>query len=82
MCLLAVPIMTLNARFSVRALILCSVLAGLAMAAVLLGAEASAIVAEPPLFVAPVMLIVTWTMLSTPLMRSDIEHRWGMRIDP
>lgn len=81
-CLLAVPIMTLNARFSVRALILCSVLAALAMATVLLGADSSAIIAEPPLLVAPVMLVVAWTMLSTPLMRSDIEHRRGTRIDP
>lgn len=81
-CLLAIPIMTLNARFSMRGIVLCGFLAVLAMAAVLLGGDASAIVAEPPLLVAPVMLVVTWAMLSTPLMRSDIEHRRGMRIDP
>ncbi len=81
-CLLAIPAMTLNARFSTRGIAVCGLLAALAMAAVLLGGDARAIVAEPPLLVAPVMLIVAWVMLSTPLMRSDIEHRQGMRIDP
>ena len=81
-CLLAIPLMTLNARFSARGMILCGSIAVLAMAAVLLGADASSIVAEPPLLVAPAMLIVAWTMLSTPLMRSDIEHRRGMRSIP
>jgi diguanylate cyclase (GGDEF)-like protein len=81
-CLLAIPVMTLNARFSSRGIILGGVLAAAAMAAVLVGADPAAVAKEPPILVAPVMLVVAWGMLSTPLMRSDIEHRRGTRIDP
>jgi predicted signal transduction protein with EAL and GGDEF domain len=81
-CLLAVPIMTLNAHFSGRGIILGGALAVLAIAAALVIGNPQAVVREPPIVVAPTMLVIAWAMLSTPLMRSDIEHRRGARIDP
>jgi hypothetical protein len=80
-CLLAVPIMTLNARFSGRGIILGGALAVISIAAVLVIGDPQAVLLEPPILIAPTMLVVAWGMLSTPLMRSDIEHRHGARID-
>jgi diguanylate cyclase (GGDEF)-like protein len=80
-CLLAIPVMTLNARFSVRGVVVGAGIAGVLIAAVLLSADPGAIVREPPILAAPLMLVIAWAMLSTPLMRSDIEHRQGTRID-
>jgi diguanylate cyclase (GGDEF)-like protein len=80
-CLLAIPVMTLNARFAVRGIIVGATIAGLLMAAVLLSADPGAIVREPPVLLAPLMLVISTAMLSTPLMHSDIEHRQGTRID-
>ncbi len=80
-CLLAVPIMTLNARFSSKGIVVGGALAIVAIAAVLVSGDPQAILREPPVLIAPVMLVVAWAMLSTPLMRSDIEHRHGARID-
>jgi diguanylate cyclase (GGDEF)-like protein len=51
------------------------------MVAVLLSAESSAVLREPPILLAPVMLVVASAMLSTALMRSDIEHRGEALID-
>jgi diguanylate cyclase (GGDEF)-like protein len=79
--LLAVPVMTLNARFAVRGIIVGTVIAALLMATVLLAADPGAIGREPPLLVTPLMLVVACAMLSTPLMRSDIEHRGECVID-
>lgn len=81
-CLLAIPVVTLQARFSSRGIILGGVLATVAMACVLLAGDPGAVASEPPILLAPVMLVVAWAMLSIPLMRSDVEHRRGTRIDP
>jgi diguanylate cyclase (GGDEF)-like protein len=72
---LAIPVVTLSARFTTR-----GVWAGVAIATVLmllvtLGVDAAAVVADPPLLLMPLALLVSVALLSTALMRSDLEHR-------
>jgi diguanylate cyclase (GGDEF)-like protein len=79
---LAIPIVTLSTRFSMR-----GVVAGVAIAmglvlAVTLGVDAHAVSVNPALAVAPLSLIGCVAVLSTPLMRSDIQHRSAAVIDP
>ena len=78
---IAIPIVTLSARFSMR-----GVLVGVAIAiglllAVAFGTDASAVIDDPPLVVAPLALILATAVLSTALMRSDVEHRSEAVID-
>jgi diguanylate cyclase (GGDEF)-like protein len=82
LCWLAIPIVTLASRFSQR-----GVIAGVAIALALLfavafGTDPGAVVHEPPLVIAPAALIVSMAMLSTALMRSDLEFRGRSVIDP
>jgi diguanylate cyclase (GGDEF)-like protein len=46
------------------------------------GIDPAAVLAGPELVIAPLALIVCVAVLSTPLMRSDIEHRSDSVIDP
>jgi len=80
-CWLAIPVMTLSARFSVRGIVAGVGLTVALMAVVLLSADPSAVVRQPPILFAPVLLVVASAMLSTALMRSDIEHRGEALID-
>jgi diguanylate cyclase (GGDEF)-like protein len=78
---LAIPVITLSSRFSMR-----GVVAGVAMAACLVvavafGVDAHAVVHSPELVIAPLALILCVAVLSTPLMRSDIQHRSDAVID-
>ncbi len=79
---LAIPVVTLASRFSIR-----GVVAGVAIAlallfAVALGVNPDAVLDEPPLVIAPAALIISIAMLSTALMRSDLEFRSRSVIDP
>ncbi|MCW3032351.1 MAG: hypothetical protein JWM60_696 [Solirubrobacterales bacterium] len=79
---LAIPVITLSTRFSIS-----GVLAGVAVACTLVlavgfGVDSSAVLAGPELVIAPLALILCVAVLSTPLMRSDIEHRSDSVIDP
>jgi diguanylate cyclase (GGDEF)-like protein len=79
---LAIPVVTLSARFSLR-----GVLAGVSLAFVLLlavafGVQGSAVMDDPTYVLAPAALIVAVAVLSTALMRSDVEHRGEAVIDP
>ena len=80
-CLLAIPVMTLNARFAVRGILVGAGIAAGLMAAVLLVGDPGAVIREPPNLIAPLLLVASTAMLSMPLMRSDVEHRKGTRID-
>jgi diguanylate cyclase (GGDEF)-like protein len=78
---LAIPIVTLSARFSVR-----GILVGLALAlgltiAVAFAVNAHAVIESPPLLLAPLTIIVAVAMLSVALMSSDVEHRSKAVID-
>jgi diguanylate cyclase (GGDEF)-like protein len=79
---LAIPVVTLSARFSLR-----GVMAGVAIAvalvfAVAFGVDASAVLHNPTVVIAPAATIITIAVLSTALMRSDVEHRSEAVIDP
>jgi diguanylate cyclase (GGDEF)-like protein len=78
---LAIPVVTLSARFPLR-----GVAAGVAIAAslclaVAFGAGADAVIDNPPLVIAPLALILAVAVLSTALMRSDVQHRGEAVID-
>jgi diguanylate cyclase (GGDEF)-like protein len=81
-CWLAIPLVTLVARFSDRGI---AVGVGLAIAlllAVTVGVDAGAVLADPTLVIAPLALIVVVTMFAVALMRSDVEQRGRALIDP
>jgi diguanylate cyclase (GGDEF)-like protein len=78
---LAIPVITLTTRFSMR-----GVVAGVAIAFALVlivsfGVDTAAVLASPELVIAPLALIVCISVVSTPLMRSDIQHRNDAVID-
>jgi len=78
----AIPVVTLSSRFSLR-----GVIAGVSFTLALLISVAfatatHAVMHDPTLLVAPLALVVAVAMLSTALMRSDLEHRSEAVIDP
>jgi diguanylate cyclase (GGDEF)-like protein len=79
---LAIPTITLSARFSVRGIVAGVALTLALMLAVMLGTEPSVLWREPPIITAPALIVIASAMLSTALMRSDIEHRSEALIDP
>jgi diguanylate cyclase (GGDEF)-like protein len=79
---LAIPIVTLGARFSGR-----GVAAGVAFAAALmlattLGVDASYVWYHPQSLIFPLALLGAVAILSIALMRSDLQHRSAAIIDP
>jgi diguanylate cyclase (GGDEF)-like protein len=79
---LAIPVVTLSARFSARGVALgVGVALGLAFV-VAFGTDSQAIVDNPVLLVAPLTLIASTAILSTALMHSDLHHRSETVIDP
>ena len=78
---LAIPVITLSTRFSMRGVvagvgIACALVIGVAF-----GVDANAVINGPELVTAPLVLIICVALLSTPLMRSDIQHRSDAVID-
>jgi diguanylate cyclase (GGDEF)-like protein len=78
---LAIPVITLSSRFPMR-----GVVAGVAvntaiLLAVAFGVDANQVVQNPVLLIAPLALLLCVAVLSTPLMRSDIQHRSDAVID-
>jgi diguanylate cyclase (GGDEF)-like protein len=78
---LAIPVITLSTRFSMRGVVAGVGIACALVIAVAFGVDASAVVNSPELVTAPVVLIICVAVLSTPLMRSDIQHRSDAVID-
>jgi diguanylate cyclase (GGDEF)-like protein len=79
---LAIPVMTLSSRFSVRGIVTGVLIASALVLAVGFGVSAGAVIDGPELVIAPLALILCVAVLSTPLMRSDIQHRSDAVIDP
>jgi diguanylate cyclase (GGDEF)-like protein len=79
---LAIPIVTLSARFSTRGVVAGVSFALVLLAAVVALAHGSAFLQNPSLLIAPAGMIVALAMLSTALMRSDLEHRTEAVVDP
>ena len=78
---LALPMVTLASRFSDRGITVGVLTALGLLLAVSFGVDAHAVMANPPRVIAPAALIAGVTMLSTALMRSDVEHRNRAVID-
>ncbi len=81
LALLALPVVTLSARFSTRGLCLGVTVAVALMVAVALATNADAVRAEPPPLIAAVAVAIGVAILSTALMRSDVEHRSKSTLD-
>jgi len=79
--LAAVPVITLAARFSVRGVVAGVVIACSLVIAVAVGVDLHSVVKSPELLIAPLTLVLCVAVLSTPLMRSDIQHRSDAVID-
>lgn len=78
---LAIPVVTLSARFTSRGVGVGVALTALLMVAVTLGADAQAVIDEPPTLLFPLALLAGVALLSTALMRSDLEHRTESVLD-
>lgn len=79
---LAIPVVTLASRFSIRGIVAGVAIALALLFAVAFGIDPEAVLGEPPIVIAPAALIVAIAMLSTALMRSDLEFRSRSVIDP
>lgn len=78
---LAIPVITLSARFSTRGVIAGVVIAVALVSAVAFGVDLHPVLDAPEVVIAPVALVLCVAVLSTPLMRSDIQHRSDAVID-
>jgi diguanylate cyclase (GGDEF)-like protein len=79
---LAIPIVTLSARFSSRGIVLGTSIALALLLAVGFGVDSAAVIADPTLLLAPTALIIVVALLSTALMQSDVQHRSESVVDP
>src|SRR4051812_38279521 len=78
---IAIPVVTLSARFSLRGVVIGVAIAIALLLAVAFGTDAGAVLDNPPLVTAPLALILAIAVLSTALMQSDMEHRGEAVID-
>jgi len=79
---LAIPVVTLGARFSTRGVALGVALTLALLLAVTFGSDASGVIHDPELLVGALALVIAVAILSSALMRSDIEHRSEAVVDP
>ena len=82
LCWLAIPIVTLVARFSDRGIIAGCLVASALLLGVAFGVDGHAVAANPTLVIAPLALILAVAIFSVALMRSDAEHRGRAVLDP
>jgi diguanylate cyclase (GGDEF)-like protein len=82
LCWLAIPVVTLSARFSMRGVLTGVGITIALVLAVAFGSGAGDVIDNPPLLIAPLVLVVAVAALSTALMQSDVEHRGEAVIDP
>jgi diguanylate cyclase (GGDEF)-like protein len=78
---LAIPVITLSSRFPMRGVVVGVIVNILILLTVAFGVDAHQVINDPVLVIAPVALLLCVAVLSTPLMRSDIQHRSDAVID-
>ena len=78
---LALPVVTLTARFSDRGIVAGVVFTMALLCGVTFGVDAGTVVSDPEVILAPAALILGVTMFSTTLMHSDAHHRSEAVID-
>ena len=82
LCWLAIPIVTLVARFSDRGILAGSLIAVALLLGVAFGVDSGAVTSNPTLVIAPLALVLVVAIFSLALMRSDAEHRSRAVLDP
>lgn len=82
LALLAIPVVTLSARFSLKGIWAGVAIASFAIVAVAFAVDPRAVADEPPLLIAPLAVVGAAALLSTALMQSDVEHRDKAVLDP
>lgn len=78
---LAIPVITLSARFSLRGVVVGVAIACGLLLTVAFTTDPAAAMHQPPLVLAPLAVILSVGILSTAVMRSDLEHRSEAVID-
>jgi len=78
---IAIPVITLSSRFSMRGVVAGVLVAGSLVLAVGFSVDAHGVINDPDLVIAPLALVLCVAVLSTPLMRSDIQHRSDAVVD-
>ena len=78
---LAIPVITLSSRFSMRGVIVGVTIAETLTWAIGIGTNPAAFAADPSLVVVTGSLVLCVAVLSLPLMRSDLHHRGDAVID-
>jgi len=78
----AIPVVTLSTRFSLRGVVTGVAITLALMLAVAYGSDTGAVIDDPTLLVMPFVLVLAVGILSTALMRSDVQHRSEAVIDP
>ncbi|MGD0455550.1 MAG: GGDEF domain-containing protein [Solirubrobacteraceae bacterium] len=78
---LAIPVITLSSRFSIRGVIAGVAIASALVLAVGFGTAPHIVLNSPDIVIAPLALVLCVAVLSTPLMHSDIQHRSDAVID-
>jgi diguanylate cyclase (GGDEF)-like protein len=78
----AIPLLTLGARFSERGIIAGTAITIALLLAVAFGVDAGAVVANPPLVIAPITLLLCVSLFQTVLMRSEVRYRAAAVVDP
>jgi diguanylate cyclase (GGDEF)-like protein len=78
---MAIPVITLSSRFPMRGVVAGVIVNIAILLAVAFGVNAGEVIENPVLVIAPVALLLCVAALSTPLMRSDIQHRSDAVID-
>jgi diguanylate cyclase (GGDEF)-like protein len=78
---LAIPVITLSSRFSMRGIVAGVAIACMLVLAVGFGIHTQAVLHSPDLVIAPLALIISVAVLSMPMMRSEIKHRNASVID-
>jgi diguanylate cyclase (GGDEF)-like protein len=75
-------VITLSSRFPMRGVVVGVIINIVILLVVAFGVDAAEVIHDPVLVIAPVALLLCVAVLSTPLMRSDIQHRSDAVIDP
>ena len=78
----AIPVATLGTRFSLRGVVLGVLITISLMITIAFLTHPAEVIDQPPLLVMPLAVVITVGILTTALMRSDIEHRGEAVIDP
>ncbi len=78
---IAIPVITLSSRFPMRGVVAGLAIASALVLAVAFGVDPHGVLNSPILVSAPLALVLSVAVLSTPLMRSDIQHRSDAVID-